>query len=70
MLCSAACGPGSGKETGETALLQEVLDQFAPGDILLADTRRTLTGPAELRDPDSQPSRRISAGLCPGAAQS
>ncbi|RPH74217.1 MAG: IS4 family transposase [Hyphomicrobiales bacterium] len=37
MLCSAAMGPYSGKETGETALLREVLDQFAPGDILLAD---------------------------------
>jgi hypothetical protein len=37
MLCSAAMGPYSGKETGEMALLREVLDQFAPGDILLAD---------------------------------
>lgn len=37
MLCSAAMGPYSGKETGETALLREVLDQFEPGDILLAD---------------------------------
>ena len=37
MLCSAAMGPYSGKETGETALLREVLDQFTPGDILLAD---------------------------------
>jgi hypothetical protein len=31
MLCSAAMGPYSGKETGETALLREVLDQFTPG---------------------------------------
>jgi hypothetical protein len=37
MLGSAAMGPYSGKETGETALLREVLGQFAPGDILLAD---------------------------------
>jgi hypothetical protein len=37
MLCRAAMGPYSGKETGEMALLREVLDQFAPGDILLAD---------------------------------
>jgi hypothetical protein len=37
MLCSAAMGPYSGKETGETALLREVLDQFSPGDVLLAD---------------------------------
>jgi putative transposase len=37
MLCSAAMGPYSGKETGETALLRQVVDQFAPGDILLAD---------------------------------
>jgi hypothetical protein len=37
MLCSAAMGRYSGKETGETALLRQVLDQFAPGDILLAD---------------------------------
>jgi hypothetical protein len=37
MLCSAAMGPYSGKETGEMALLREVLDQFIPGDILLAD---------------------------------
>jgi hypothetical protein len=36
MLCSAAMGPYSGKETGETALLREVLDQFTAGDILLA----------------------------------
>jgi hypothetical protein len=37
MVCSAAMGPYSGKETGETALLREVLGQFEPGDILLAD---------------------------------
>ena len=37
MLGSAAMGPYSGKETGETALLREVLAQFSPGDILLAD---------------------------------
>ncbi len=37
MVCGAAMGPYSGKETGETALLRQVLDQFAPGDILLAD---------------------------------
>jgi len=32
-----AIGPYVGKETGETALLRQVLDCFAPGDILLAD---------------------------------
>jgi len=37
LLCEAAFGPYSGKETGETALLREVLERFAPGDILLAD---------------------------------
>lgn len=37
LLCDAAFGPYSGKETGETALLREVLERFAPGDILLAD---------------------------------
>lgn len=37
MVCSAAMGPYSGKETGEMALLRQVVDQFAPGDILLAD---------------------------------
>ena len=37
MLCGAAFGPYSGKETGETALLRQLLEQFDPGDILLAD---------------------------------
>ncbi len=41
-LCTAmvkdmAMGPYRGKETGETALLRQLLDRFEPGDILLAD---------------------------------
>jgi putative transposase len=32
-----AIGPYIGKETGETALLRQVLDCFTPGDIMLAD---------------------------------
>jgi hypothetical protein len=32
-----AFGPYAGKETGETALLRNVLDCFKPGDVLLAD---------------------------------
>jgi hypothetical protein len=32
-----AMGPYAGKETGETALLRQVLDSFQPGDVLLAD---------------------------------
>jgi len=32
-----AIGPYAGKETGETALLRNVLDCFKPGDVLLAD---------------------------------
>jgi len=32
-----AIGPYLGKETGETALLRQVLDCFTPGDIMLAD---------------------------------
>jgi len=32
-----AYGPYAGKETGETALLRQLLEAFAPGDILLAD---------------------------------
>jgi hypothetical protein len=37
MLKDMALGPYSGKETGETALLRQLLDRFTPGDILLAD---------------------------------
>ena len=32
-----AIGPYAGKETGETALLRNVLDSFKPGDVMLAD---------------------------------
>lgn len=37
MLGDMAMGPYTGKETGETALLRQLLDRFTPGDILLAD---------------------------------
>jgi putative transposase len=37
MLEDMAMGPYTGKETGETALLRQLVDRFAPGDILLAD---------------------------------
>jgi hypothetical protein len=37
MLVDLACGPYSGKETGETALLRQLLDELRPGDILVAD---------------------------------
>lgn len=37
MLGDMAMGPYSGKETGETALLRQLLNRFAPGDILLGD---------------------------------
>ena len=37
MLTGMAMGPYQGKETGELALLRELLDQFQEGDILLAD---------------------------------
>jgi hypothetical protein len=38
MLVDLACGPYSGKETGETALLRQLLDELRPGDILVADS--------------------------------
>jgi putative transposase len=37
MISDMAIGPYSGKETGESALLRELLDRLNPGDILLAD---------------------------------
>lgn len=37
MLKDMASGPQAGKETGETALLRQLLDGFEPGDILLGD---------------------------------
>jgi putative transposase len=37
MLVDMAMGPYTGKETGETALLRQLLGRFTPGDILLAD---------------------------------
>jgi Transposase DDE domain len=37
MLNDMALGPYTGKETGETALLRQLLDRFDPRDILLAD---------------------------------
>lgn len=37
LISDAAMGPYAGKETGETALLRELLDRLDPQDILLAD---------------------------------
>jgi putative transposase len=37
MVCDLAIGPYAGKETGETALLRELLPRLEPRDILLAD---------------------------------
>jgi hypothetical protein len=37
MVTAAACGPYAGKETGETALLRELFDELAPGEVLLGD---------------------------------
>jgi hypothetical protein len=37
MVSDLAIGPYVGKETGETALLRELLERLNPGDILLAD---------------------------------
>ena len=37
MISDLAIGPYSGKETGESALLRELLERLNPGDILLAD---------------------------------
>jgi hypothetical protein len=37
MLTDMAMGPYSGKETGETALLRQLLERFRAGDILLGD---------------------------------
>ena len=37
MLKDMAMGPYTGKQTGETALLRQLLDRFEQGDILLAD---------------------------------
>lgn len=37
MIKDMAMGPYAGKETGETALLRELLERFQSGDILLAD---------------------------------
>lgn len=36
-LLAAALGPYRGKETGETALLRELLESFSPGDVALFD---------------------------------
>ncbi len=37
MLTDLAMGPYAGKETGEMALLRQLLERFRPGDILLGD---------------------------------
>jgi len=37
MLCGMAIGPCTGKETGELALMRQLLDQLDAGDILLSD---------------------------------
>jgi hypothetical protein len=36
-LCGLAIGPYKGKQTGEPALLRELLDRFQPGDVFLGD---------------------------------
>lgn len=38
MLVDLACGPYCGKETGETALMWQLLETLQPGDILVADS--------------------------------
>ena len=38
MLFDLACGPYSGKQTGESALMRELLDELRPGDTLVADS--------------------------------
>ena len=38
LLVDLACGPYCGKESGETALLWQLLDQLQPGDVLVADS--------------------------------
>lgn len=38
MLFGLACGPYSGKATGETALMRELMDLLRPGDTLVADS--------------------------------
>jgi hypothetical protein len=38
MLVDLACGPYSGKESGETALLWQLLGELRPGDIVVADS--------------------------------
>jgi len=37
MLFDMACGPYTGKETGESALMRELMDVLQPGDTLVAD---------------------------------
>jgi hypothetical protein len=37
-LCGVATAPYQGKETGEGALLRELLDRFRPGDVMLGDS--------------------------------
>jgi Transposase DDE domain len=37
-LCGMATAPYQGKETGEAALLRELLDRFQPGDVMLGDS--------------------------------
>lgn len=36
-VCDLAAGPYSGKKTGETALLRQLFDAFAPGDVAVMD---------------------------------
>ena len=36
-ITNLACGPYQGKQTGETALLQSMLDSFQPGDVVVMD---------------------------------
>jgi len=38
LLFDLACGPYCGKQTGETALLRQLIDGLKPGDILVADS--------------------------------
>ena len=37
MVCGMEMGPCAGKETGELALLRQLLDHLDPNDILLTD---------------------------------
>jgi hypothetical protein len=68
-VCDVAIGPYEGKETGESALLRQLLESFEDGDVVVFDRDYCsyAASPARVRPASPMPAQRLSAGTPPGS---